>query len=179
MTVLDDKPESGRMWAAPDQDFAGIRQLKLPLPFRPGSINVYLVPQEEGWILVDCGVDIPEVLADYEGAGVAWRGIRQILLTHVHPDHSGLSARLRELTGAPVSMHRREQEALCNVREPEPWIDWQNGILRDAGVPDNFITYMKSLTGAAFDFYSCFISYNKTFKERRIRTISYTCPSCC
>src|SRR5436309_1460817 len=26
--------------------------------------------------------------------------------------------------------------------------------LRGAGVPDNFITYMKSLTGVAFDFYS-------------------------
>jgi uncharacterized protein YjbI with pentapeptide repeats len=32
--------------------------------------------------------------------------------------------------------------------------------LRGAGVPENFITYMKSLTGNAFDFYSCFISYS-------------------
>ncbi len=41
--------------------------------------------------------------------------------------------------------------------------------LRGAGVPDNFITYMKSLTGAAFDFYSCFISYStqdQAFTER-------------
>jgi hypothetical protein len=32
--------------------------------------------------------------------------------------------------------------------------------LRGAGVPENFITYMKSLTGAAFDFYSVFISHS-------------------
>jgi len=34
--------------------------------------------------------------------------------------------------------------------------------LRGVGVPDNFITYMKSLAGApgAFEFYSCFISYS-------------------
>lgn len=41
--------------------------------------------------------------------------------------------------------------------------------LRGAGVPGNFITYMKSLTGTAFDFYSCFISYSsqdKPFVER-------------
>jgi hypothetical protein len=41
--------------------------------------------------------------------------------------------------------------------------------LRDAGVPENFITYMKSLTGAAFDFYSCFISYStkdQSFADR-------------
>lgn len=32
--------------------------------------------------------------------------------------------------------------------------------LRGAGVPDNFIAYMKSLSGKAFEFYSCFISYS-------------------
>lgn len=41
--------------------------------------------------------------------------------------------------------------------------------LRGAGVPENFITFMKSLTGQAFDFYSCFISHSskdKAFVER-------------
>ena len=32
--------------------------------------------------------------------------------------------------------------------------------LRGAGVPEDFITYMKSLAGKAIDFYSCFISYS-------------------
>jgi hypothetical protein len=32
--------------------------------------------------------------------------------------------------------------------------------LRGAGVPENFITYMGSLTGKAFEYYSCFISYS-------------------
>jgi hypothetical protein len=32
--------------------------------------------------------------------------------------------------------------------------------LRGCGVPENFITYMHSLTGAAFEFYSCFISHS-------------------
>jgi hypothetical protein len=31
---------------------------------------------------------------------------------------------------------------------------------RGCGVPETFITYMRSLTGNAFDFYSCFISYS-------------------
>jgi hypothetical protein len=35
-----------------------------------------------------------------------------------------------------------------------------DSFLRGAGVPENFITYMRSLTGAALDFYSCFISYS-------------------
>jgi hypothetical protein len=37
--------------------------------------------------------------------------------------------------------------------------------LRGAGVPDEMITYMKSLVGRPFEFYSCFISYNHTDKS--------------
>ena len=32
--------------------------------------------------------------------------------------------------------------------------------LRGAGVPEDFITYIKSLVGRPFEFYSCFISYS-------------------
>lgn len=44
-----------------------------------------------------------------------------------------------------------------------------HAFLRGAGVPDSFITFMASLTGKAFDFYSCFISYataDQLFAER-------------
>ena len=32
--------------------------------------------------------------------------------------------------------------------------------LRGAGIPDSFITYMRSLVGKPFDYYTCFISYS-------------------
>ncbi|HLJ90580.1 MAG TPA: toll/interleukin-1 receptor domain-containing protein [Candidatus Angelobacter sp.] len=32
--------------------------------------------------------------------------------------------------------------------------------LRGAGTPENFIEYMRSLTGSAFEYYSCFIAYS-------------------
>ncbi len=37
--------------------------------------------------------------------------------------------------------------------------------LRRAGVPGNFIEYMHSLVGTAFEFYSCFISYSSKDQE--------------
>jgi len=37
--------------------------------------------------------------------------------------------------------------------------------LRGCGVPDNFIVYMHSLAGQAFEFYSCFISYSTKDQE--------------
>ena len=117
------------------KDFGGIRRLELPLPFPPGSIHAYLVPQEEGWILVDCGMDLPNTVSAYESAGIRLSDIRQTLLTHVHPDHSGLAARIREWSGAPVRMHHREESALKSLREPEHWLGWQDETLRQAGVP--------------------------------------------
>ena len=41
---------------------------------------------------------------------------------------------------------------------PEPF-------LRGCGVPENLIQYMSSLTGKAFDFYSCFISYSSKSQD--------------
>ena len=32
--------------------------------------------------------------------------------------------------------------------------------LRGAGIPDEFVAYMKSLVGTTIEFYSCFISYS-------------------
>jgi glyoxylase-like metal-dependent hydrolase (beta-lactamase superfamily II) len=79
---------------------------------------------------------MPSSLTTYEEAGIRWSDIRQTVLTHVHPDHSGLAAQIRELTGAPVRMHHREAQVLKNLRVPEPWLAWQDDILRQAGVPE-------------------------------------------
>ena len=35
-----------------------------------------------------------------------------IVVTHVHPDHHGLTARLREASGAPIAMHEAEVQTL-------------------------------------------------------------------
>jgi hypothetical protein len=45
-----------------------------------------------------------------------------------------------------------------------------HAFLRGCGVPDNFIEYMASLTGKAWEYYSCFISYSSKDEEvaRRI-----------
>jgi glyoxylase-like metal-dependent hydrolase (beta-lactamase superfamily II) len=122
--------------ASPGPDLGGIRRLELHLPFKPGTVNVYLVPRETGWILVDCGMNMPDALSAYEEAGVRWSDIRQTVLTHVHPDHSGMAACIRRLTGAPVRMHRNEENVLKGLRSPKAWLAWQGDILSRAGVPD-------------------------------------------
>lgn len=69
-----------------------------------------------------------------QSMGLEWNQIRQIFITHMHPDHIGLLPRLIELTGAAVYMHRAEAahlDRLLSAAHP-PWID--EG-LRLAGSP--------------------------------------------
>lgn len=87
-----------------------VYQVKLPLPFIPLEyINVYVVGGVEGAILIDTGWNTPEALSALEDGlkehGIGWRDIRQIVITHIHPDHYGLAKKIRELSGAKVAMH--------------------------------------------------------------------------
>ncbi len=81
----------------------GIRRVTLPLPTRPGHVHAYLLPGEDGWIVVDTGVGTPDAKdvwrAELEEAGGR---VAAIFVTHFHPDHIGAAADLHELTGAPV-----------------------------------------------------------------------------
>ncbi len=53
-----------------------------------------------------------DLLAGLGAAGIPVGRVTGIVVTHVHPDHHGLSARLREASGAWIAMHAAEQETL-------------------------------------------------------------------
>jgi glyoxylase-like metal-dependent hydrolase (beta-lactamase superfamily II) len=62
-------------------------------------------------VLIDTGLmgemgQLGRVLVE---AGLGWRDIRAILLTHGHLDHTGNLARIKELSGAPVFAYPAEQ----------------------------------------------------------------------
>ncbi len=74
--------------------------------------------------------------AALHAAHLEWRDIRQILLTHMHPDHMGLSARLLSLSGAKLLMHEVEARQLEIVTTPERRFAWIGRAFSDSGVPE-------------------------------------------
>ncbi len=91
----------------------GSEQVVRQLPF--GYVNAYLVTGERP-ILVDAGTQGAEqkILKTLKALGFTPDELALIVVTHGHTDHFGSVDRLKELTGAPVAIHRRDVDALQN-----------------------------------------------------------------
>ena len=117
----------------------GIHRIELPLPFELESVNVFLVRLAEGYMLIDCGMDTEPAFQALErgiqALGLQWTDIRQILLTHMHPDHMGLSAKLLQLTGAQLIMHETEARHLALITKSERRLPWLGNAFTEAGMP--------------------------------------------
>ena len=86
-----DYPEAGRtIEVAP-----GVHWLSTPLPFRLRAINLYLLEDDDGWTIVDCGYGREEVREQWEQVWsntLAGARVTRLIVTHFHPDHAGNSA---------------------------------------------------------------------------------------
>lgn len=125
---------------AAEEIYPGILRIELPLPFELASVNVHLVRVERGYMLIDCGMDIGASFSVLElalrDAGIAWSDIRRILLTHTHPDHVGMSAKILAATGAELLMHAVELRQLQLVMNPPRRALWIDRAFSESGVPE-------------------------------------------
>jgi glyoxylase-like metal-dependent hydrolase (beta-lactamase superfamily II) len=119
-----------------------VHRIELPLPFELAAVNVYLVRLAGGYLLIDCGINTPACLEALtralEGLGIAWPAIKQILVTHTHPDHVGLARKLIALTGAQVMMHRDEVRQLADFASGSG-VKWADEALIAAGAPAGLV----------------------------------------
>src|SRR5690554_6240738 len=85
-----------------------IYKLRLPLPFRLNHVHCYLVEGNDGWSVIDAGINMEPSREQWAGAlralNLKWRDVRSIYVTHHHLDHYGAAGWLQEQTGAPVFM---------------------------------------------------------------------------
>ncbi len=88
-----------------------IHWLRMPLPFALDHINLWLLADDDGFALVDCGYGDGPTRALWEqhfATLLAARPLARIVATHCHPDHVGNAAWLSARTGAPVAMTHAE-----------------------------------------------------------------------
>ena len=84
-----------------------IKTINLPLPFRMGSVNCYLIETDSGYVLIDTGGSNcrKELVKELESAGCKPGLLKLIVLTHGDFDHTGNAAYLRNTFGGEIAMH--------------------------------------------------------------------------
>lgn len=91
---------------------------------RPGHVHAYLVPSDDGWMLVDTGLGLPDAKERWEAEFAALDGeVTRLFITHFHPDHVGAARDVVELTGATVFQGTVDLEQCIRVWSGEDWTD--------------------------------------------------------
>ena len=88
----------------------GIHHIPLELPWSsPGFVNVYLIEDKDGFVMVDCGVNGDSyyslLLKSIKKLGIQISDINLLIGTHMHSDHIGLSTKIRE-SGVPFALFK-------------------------------------------------------------------------
>ena len=89
----------------------GVRWLRFPLPFALNHINLYLLDDGDGWVLVDSGIKSPvsyDLWRAHFETTLEGKPIKRIVGTHFHPDHIGCAEWLVQHFGSEFLTTRAE-----------------------------------------------------------------------
>ena len=100
----------------------GITQIRLPMTGNPlRYVNGYLIVDDDGPLLVDCGWKLDDVyealVAGLRASGFALADLRRLIVTHHHFDHYGLAGTLRRQGVPELLMHARDWERVKAVAD--------------------------------------------------------------
>ena len=95
-------------------------QIRLPMTGSPlRHINGYLVPEDDGFTLIDCGWKADDVLAALHAGlaehGAALSDVKRIVVTHMHFDHYGLAGTLRRAGVPELLLHELDWEFASRI----------------------------------------------------------------
>ncbi len=136
-------PEPGKPFEVAD----GVYWLRMPLPMKLDHINLWLLEDGDGWTLVDTGMnleDIQDIWTDLFTGFCGGKPVKRLIVTHMHPDHTGLAGWICQRFDCPLWM-AREEFLMCKM------------LVQDTGkpVPDAAIRFYQAagLTDEQIDHY--------------------------
>lgn len=100
------------------------------------GVKGYLLYNNDTVILVDTGhkKTVKSLLSALSDINKQPSAVDLIILTHTHFDHAGGAREIRELTGAPLAVHRDEARFLKKGRTPIPsGTRWKGKLLASVG----------------------------------------------
>ena len=120
----------------------GIHLIPVPLPYKsPPWVNVYAVESNGGLLLIDCGTDWEPgreaIRQGFTDLGLEESAVHTLVVSHLHPDHVGMSARLVSDWGCRFVMHERAAKLVDRYNDSPGYMNRLVKIGSVHGIPDS------------------------------------------
>jgi glyoxylase-like metal-dependent hydrolase (beta-lactamase superfamily II) len=93
-----------------------VYEFQVPIPFKLRDINLYLVKDPDGCLLIDTGTNTPATATALHTSlaqlGVSFADLRYVIITHFHSDHAGLAGLIQQQSTAQILMHADSERFL-------------------------------------------------------------------
>ncbi len=109
------------------KEIKGIKAILAQDPKWPNPSNVYIIPDADGFSLVDTGcggmVGMRHLLGGLDNWNISLAGLHTIILTHSHPDHMGSLGSILAEAKPNVFIHSLDMETALNPAKLENTFD--------------------------------------------------------
>lgn len=119
----------------------GVWRIPVPIMGLPIAYTlVYVLDSPRGPVLIDTGwpdeAAWESLTAGLRGFGMAVEDVYGVVVTHFHPDHAGLSGRVREASGAWIAGHAADVDLMRKIEEVTDQLGWEADNLRRGGASE-------------------------------------------
>ena len=129
-----------------------VYEFQVPIPFKLRDINLYLVKDDDGCLLIDTGTNTPDAAAALQASlaqlGVTCGDLRYVVITHFHSDHAGLAGMIQQQSAAQVLMHTDSERFLGLWSDEEgqgPVYMAPEAFFRQHGLPESSLQAFRAM----------------------------------